>query len=106
LPAAAFEASPRDVSLLSGAALLFGREHFLALGGFDPAFGRGDFEDLELSLRWRRSMGPVQLELRSRLTHLERQSISREPDRLAQWRQRLNSWMAVQLCDELVAPAR
>jgi len=106
LPAEAFEASPRDVSLLSGAALLFGREHFLALGGFDPVFGRGDFEDLELSLRWRRSLGPVQLELRSRLTHLERQSISREPDRLAQWRQRLNSWMAMQLCDELVAPAR
>jgi hypothetical protein len=94
----------KDVPLLSGAALLFERERFLELGGFDPVFGRGDFEDLELSLRWRRSMGSVQLDLGSRLIHLERQSISQEPDCLMQWRQRFNSWMAVQLCDELIRP--
>ena len=39
------------VYALSGALLAFDRDLFLGLGGFDPIFGRGDFEDLELSLR-------------------------------------------------------
>jgi GT2 family glycosyltransferase len=87
-------ADPFVVEALSGAALLFERERFLAMGGFDPVFGRGDFEDLDLSLRWQTQHGPCVIVPASRLTHLERQSISREPDRLALWRQRLNALMA------------
>jgi GT2 family glycosyltransferase len=87
-------ADPFVVEALSGAALLFERERFLAMGGFDPVFGRGDFEDLDLSLRWQTQHGTCVIVPASRLTHLERQSISREPDRLALWRQRLNALMA------------
>ena len=32
---------------------------YLSYAGFDPIFGRGDFEDLELSLRWKRLSGPL-----------------------------------------------
>ena len=93
-------ADPFVVEALSGAALLFERERFLAMGGFDPVFGRGDFEDLDLSLRWQAQHGPCVMVPASRLTHLERQSISREPDRLALWRQRLNAWMARRLFEQ------
>ena len=37
---------------LSAAMLMFGRDRYLGMGGFDPSFGRGDFEDLEFSQRW------------------------------------------------------
>lgn len=89
------------VTALSGAALLFECACFQQVGGFDPVFGRGDFEDLELSLRWRRMIGPVQLIASSRLTHLERQSIGIHQDRLVQWRHWLNSWFAKKLCVEI-----
>ena len=92
---------PYDVELLSGAALMFERQRFLELGGFDPVFGRGDFEDLELSLRWRRSGGFLQLDPSARLTHLERQSITHQQDPLTQWRALLNAWQAKQFCPEL-----
>ena len=41
------ELEPYPVDSLSAAMLLFERDRFLAIGGFHPAFGRGDFEDLE-----------------------------------------------------------
>ena len=92
---------PYDVDLLSGAALMFERHRFLEIGGFHPVFGRGDFEDLELSLRWRRSGGLLKLVPSARLTHLERQSITHEQDPLTQWRGLLNAWQAKQLCQEI-----
>jgi GT2 family glycosyltransferase len=92
---------PFQVQSLSGAALMFHRDYFLALGGFDPVFGRGDFEDLELSLRWTREGGKLWMVPASQLVHLERQSISRELDPLAQWRGICNAWMAKQFCPEL-----
>jgi len=92
---------PYDVELLSGAALMFERKRFLELGGFDPVFGRGDFEDLDFSLRWRQAGGRLQLVPSARLTHLERQSITHQQDPLTQWRGVLNAWQAKQLCPEL-----
>ena len=88
---------PYDVELLSGAALLFERERFLGLGGFNPVFGRGDFEDLELSRRWQQMGGRLQVVPSSRLTHLERQSITHTIDPMNQWRSVLNAWHAQQL---------
>ena len=92
---------PYDVEFLSGAALMFERQRFLDLGGFDPVFGRGDFEDLDFSLRWRRAGGRLQLVPGARLTHLERQSITHQQDPLTQWRGGLNAWQVKQLCSEL-----
>lgn len=70
------------------------------MGGFDPVFGRGDFEDLELSLRWRRLEGPLLLVPACRMMHLERQSISPNPAVLTIWRQGCNAWMAERLAQE------
>ena len=36
------------------------------LGGFEPIFGRGDFEDLDLSLRWKEELGPLLISLKHR----------------------------------------
>lgn len=92
---------PHQVELLSGAALVCEQKKFIQSGGFDPVFGRCDFEDLEFSLRWQRLMGPCLIVPQSRMTHLERQSISCEPDQLASWRQVCNAWFARELCPEL-----
>ncbi len=92
---------PYDVELLSGAALMFERKRFLELGGFNPVFGRGDFEDLDFSLRWRQAGGRLQLVPSALLTHLERQSIIDQHDPLTQWRGVLNAWQSKQLCPEL-----
>ena len=94
---------PYDVELLSGAALMFERKSFLELGGFDPVFGRGDFEDLDFSLRWRRSGGKLKLVPSARLTHLERQSIGHDVDPMVRWRGLLNAWQAKSLCAEELA---
>ena len=94
---------PYDVELLSGAALMFERKRFLELGGFDPVFGRGDFEDLDFSLRWRRSGGKLKLVPSARLTHLERQSIGHDVDPMVRWRGLLNAWQAKSLCAEELA---
>lgn len=91
---------PYAVEALSGAALFFERDRFLALDGFDPVFGRGDFEDLEFSLRWQRLQGPCLVVPASRLTHLERQSIGTDSDPLTIWRRACNAWMAEKLSRE------
>ena len=81
---------------------MFERCRFLELGGFNPVFGRGDFEDLDFSFRWRQAGGRLQLVPSARLTHLERQSITHTVDPMAQWRAVLNAWQAqVLLADEL-----
>jgi len=95
---------PYDVELLSGAALMFERCRFLELGGFNPVFGRGDFEDLDFTLRWRQAGGRLQLVPRSRLTHLERQSITHVQNHMAQWRGLLNAWQAKALCAQESIP--
>jgi len=89
-----------SVNTLSGAALFFNQKIFLDLGGFDPAFGSGDFEDLEFSLRWKRMQAELLMVPNSKLIHLEGQSICRKPDLWASWRQGCNAWLAKELCPE------
>lgn len=89
-----------SVNALSGAALFFNQKCFLNLGGFDPAFGSGDFEDLEFSLRWKRTQAELLMVPNSKLIHLEGQSICRKPDLWTSWRQGCNAWLAKELCPE------
>ena len=65
--------------------------------------GRGDFDDLDFSLRWRRSGGKLKLVPSARLTHLERQSIGHDVDPMVRWRGLLNAWQAKSLCAEELA---
>ena len=93
---------PFSVESLSAAMLLFERERFLGMGGFDPCFGRGDFEDLELSQRWKQQ-GDLMVVPQSRLTHLERQSMDSGAEEPAAWRLQANAWLAMELCPNLGA---
>lgn len=88
--------------VLSGAVLSFRREDFLDLGGFDPLFGCGDFEDLELSLRWKRLCGPLLIDSLVSLHHLERQSMNVADSDLKTWRGRFNALCAIRLFPEMV----
>ena len=88
------QAEPLAVEALSGAALCMERQRFLGMGGFDPAFGRGDFEDLELSVRWQQQQGPCLMVTSARLVHLERQSLKPEIEVLPQARSCCNAWLA------------
>ena len=94
--------NPFSVESLSAAMLLFERERFLGMGGFDPCFGRGDFEDLELSQRWKQQ-GDLMVVPQSRLTHLERQSMDSGAEEPAAWRLQANAWLAMELCPNLGA---
>jgi len=91
----------REPQAISGAVLAFQRDDFLNAGGFDPIFGRGDFEDLELSMRWKRLCGPLFQDASARLLHLERQSMHVVASDLRVWRGRFNALCAMRLCPEL-----
>lgn len=93
--------SPFVVESLSAAMLMFERDRFLEIGGFHPAFGRGDFEDLELSQRWRQQQGELWMVPQSCLCHLERQSMGSGADELAEWSLQANAWLAMELCPDL-----
>ena len=94
------ELNPYSVESLSAAMLLFERQRFLEMGGFDPCFGRGDFEDLELSQRWRQQ-GDLVVVPQSRLTLLERQSMDSGAEEPAAWRLQANAWLAMERCPTL-----
>ena len=81
--------------------LMFERDRFLGMGGFDPSFGRGDFEDLELSQRWKRQQGDLVVVPQSRLMHLERQSMDNSANEQTEWRLQANAWLAMELCPNL-----
>jgi hypothetical protein len=91
----------QEPEAISGAVLAFHRDDFLNAGGFDPIFGRGDFEDLELSMRWKRLCGPLLQDASARLLHLERQSMHLVEADLGVWRGRFNALCAMRLCSEL-----
>ena len=91
----------QEPEAISGAVLAFHRDDFLNAGGFDPIFGRGDFEDLELSMRWKRLCGPLFQDASVRLLHLERQSMHVVASDLRVWRGRFNALCAMRLCPEL-----
>jgi len=42
---------PRTVTAVTGAALMIRREDFNAVGGFDPLWGKGTFEDVDICLK-------------------------------------------------------
>ena len=63
--------SRRDVHYCSGAALALTRERFLGLGGFDPLFAPGYYEDTDLAMRVRDSGARVVYEPESVVVHME-----------------------------------
>lgn len=91
-----------SVFALSGAVLAFSRELFLQIGGFNPIFGRGDFEDLDLSVRWKKELGPLLICRESHLWHLERQSIScASIVEARKWQERFNACLAFQASEDI-----
>ena len=83
-----------NVFAMTGALLAFNREPFLQVGGFDPIFGRGDFEDVDLSLRWKEAIGPLLVTRAAQLIHLERQTMNILVSEQRQWQERFNSCCA------------
>lgn len=60
---------PEKVSWTTGAALAIRAELFRKIGGFNPAYGRGYFEDVELCVAAQLAGGEVWYEPRSVFTH-------------------------------------
>jgi GT2 family glycosyltransferase len=76
LPFALYEGERiRSVPAVTGALMGLSSRLFETLGGFDPVYERGDFEDADLCLRARQRGAEIQLHVTPGLYHLERQSI-------------------------------
>lgn len=83
----------RRADAITGACIVMARWLALELGGFDPAFPIGDFEDADLCLRLRARGLEVAVDMGVRLYHLERQSQAGSHHR---WRMNLtlyNAWL-------------
>ena len=63
----------RPVPAITGAVMVFNREGFDKLGGFSTRYIYGHYEDADLSMRWRDSVGDVAIHPKLRLVHLEGQ---------------------------------
>ncbi len=63
------------VDAVTGAMLMIRRDWFDEIGGFDPDYVRGDFEDADLCLRSAQRGKSVGIVRAGRIFHLERQSI-------------------------------
>ena len=61
------------VPAITGAVMAFDRRYFERIGGFSTRYIYGHYEDADLSLRWARENGPVVIDPRLRLIHLEGQ---------------------------------
>ena len=94
-----------QVFALTGALLTFNRDLFMNLGGFEPIFGRGDFEDLDLSLRWKEELGPLLISLKTQMVHLERQTMNVLASEKRQWQERFNACCALHLNEHIQAHA-
>jgi len=76
LPFAFYEGGGiRSVPAVTAALLAISKVFFQGLGGFDPAYERGDFEDADLCLKAREAGADIQVHVHPGLYHLERQSI-------------------------------
>lgn len=78
---------------ITGACMLMSRHLALELGGFDPDYVIGDFEDADLCRRIAEKGLRCAVDSRARAYHLERQSQGNSADR---WRRNvtlLNAWM-------------
>lgn len=62
-------ATPGEIAWATGAALAIRRECWTELGGFDPAYGRGYFEDVDICLRARELGWRVWYQPRCTLVH-------------------------------------
>lgn len=65
---------PRPVPYASAACLLIRRSAFAAVGGFDPVYPRGYYEDVDLAIELRRRGLAVYCEPRSRVRHIRNAS--------------------------------
>ncbi len=82
----------RDAPTVTGAAMLLRRDLALELGGFDPDYAIGDFEDADLCLRAAALGLRCAVDMTVRASHLERQSQNAGS---TDWRQNttlLNAW--------------
>lgn len=82
----------RRARTVTGAAMLMRRDVALELGGFDPDFAIGDFEDADLCLRAATLGLGCAVDMTVRARHLERQSQNAGP---TEWRRNLtllNAW--------------
>jgi GT2 family glycosyltransferase len=76
LPSALFIGNEvRRVPAVTGALMALSSDLYRALGGFDAAYERGDFEDADLCLRAQQIGAEVWVHAEPGLYHLERQSI-------------------------------
>ncbi len=83
----------RRADAITGACIVMARWLAQELGGFDPAFPIGDFEDADLCLRLRARGLEVAVDMGVQLFHLERQSQAGSQNR---WRMNLtlyNAWL-------------
>ena len=86
-------AEPHEVEALTGACIALRRDVAIRLGGFDPDYVIGDFEDADLSARLRAEGLRCVLEDRAALVHLERQSQGRADAERGRWNLTLlNAW--------------
>ena len=102
-----YASSPREVSALTGAVMLMSRVCFEALGGFDELLATY-LQDVDLSLRAKRSGFVCVLEPRSILIHMESASIKALVEKESALRQRhhelqyfLQRWGDVVVQDDL-----
>jgi len=75
LPPRPADPGVESVPAVTGAALMIAADWFAELGGFDPGYARGDFEDADLCLRSAAAGRPSGILRTGRIVHLERQSI-------------------------------
>jgi GT2 family glycosyltransferase len=66
----------RSVPAVTGAQMAVSADLYRRLGGLDPAFERGDFEDADLCMRARQLGAEILLYAEPGIYHLERQSFS------------------------------
>ena len=81
-----------DAPAITGACMVLARDLALELGGFDPNYLIGDFEDADLCRRIAQKGLRCMVDTRARAHHLERQS---QGDSADQWRRNvtlLNAW--------------
>ena len=71
------------------------------MGGFDPIFGRGDFEDLDLSLRWKEKNGALLISQTVHMVHLERQTMNVLASEKRQWQERFNACCLLHLNEQI-----
>jgi GT2 family glycosyltransferase len=83
----------REVEAVTGACIVLTRDLINDLGGFDPAYPIGDFEDADLCARIRARGLKCVIDDQATLYHLERQS---QGDHVEAWRANLtllNAWI-------------